>query len=181
MSDLQVSLLIIGVDGQHIETDTLRRLRLPKQSVALGFLDGGRNAGGRTSTTSLSVRLVPDDDPAVVTLVVGFAVLRGIFFITRSGGAEDAGVPLQEQLARGTGAPVRYIDQAAGQLPAKQFFDEFGLAEPDHHLGVGSGSHGEQTGEMLRRLEPVASSAWGGRRGTSTTSPRATTPPALTR
>lgn len=33
------------------------------------------------------------------------------------------------------------------------FFDEIGIPEPDHHLGVGSGSHGHQTGEMLARIE----------------------------
>lgn len=35
------------------------------------------------------------------------------------------------------------------------FFEELSLPAPAHHLGVGSGSHGEQTGEMLKRLEPV--------------------------
>ncbi len=35
------------------------------------------------------------------------------------------------------------------------FFDELGIPAPAHHLGVGSAQHGEQTGEMLKRLEPV--------------------------
>jgi UDP-N-acetylglucosamine 2-epimerase len=35
------------------------------------------------------------------------------------------------------------------------FFDELSLPHPDHHLGVGSGSHGAQTAQMLERLEAV--------------------------
>jgi UDP-N-acetylglucosamine 2-epimerase (non-hydrolysing) len=35
------------------------------------------------------------------------------------------------------------------------FFEELGLPNPDHHLGVGSGSHGVQTARALERLEPV--------------------------
>jgi UDP-GlcNAc3NAcA epimerase len=35
------------------------------------------------------------------------------------------------------------------------FFEEMGLAEPDVNLGVGSGPHGRQTGQMLEGLEEV--------------------------
>lgn len=35
------------------------------------------------------------------------------------------------------------------------FFDEMGLAPPAYNLGVGSGPHGKQTGEMLARIEEV--------------------------
>ena len=35
------------------------------------------------------------------------------------------------------------------------FLEELGVPEPDHLLGVGSGSHAEQTARVLERLEPV--------------------------
>lgn len=35
------------------------------------------------------------------------------------------------------------------------FFEDLKLPEPDHHLGVGSGSHGEQTGAMVAEIEEV--------------------------
>ncbi len=38
------------------------------------------------------------------------------------------------------------------------FFDELGVPRPDHLLGVGSGSHAEQTARVLERLEPVLES-----------------------
>ena len=37
----------------------------------------------------------------------------------------------------------------------KVFFDELRIPEPNYHLDVGSGSHGVQTGEMLKRIEKV--------------------------
>jgi UDP-N-acetylglucosamine 2-epimerase (non-hydrolysing) len=36
-----------------------------------------------------------------------------------------------------------------------QFFDDLGLPAPDYHLEAGSGSHAQQTAEVLKRMEPV--------------------------
>ncbi len=38
---------------------------------------------------------------------------------------------------------------------SRLFFDELGLPEPDRHLGVGSGTHAEQTGLVAERVEAV--------------------------
>jgi UDP-N-acetylglucosamine 2-epimerase (non-hydrolysing) len=35
------------------------------------------------------------------------------------------------------------------------FFEELGIRTPDHHLGVGSGSHAAQTAAVMQGLEPV--------------------------
>jgi UDP-N-acetylglucosamine 2-epimerase (non-hydrolysing) len=35
------------------------------------------------------------------------------------------------------------------------FLDELGIGEPDHMLGVGSGTHAEQTARVIERIEPV--------------------------
>ncbi len=38
---------------------------------------------------------------------------------------------------------------------SRAFFDDLELPKPDVDLGVGSGSHAEQTGEIMKRFEPV--------------------------
>jgi UDP-N-acetylglucosamine 2-epimerase (non-hydrolysing) len=45
----------------------------------------------------------------------------------------------------------QHYDRAMSQI----FFEELGVPEPDHMLGVGSGTHAEQTARVLERLEPV--------------------------
>src|SRR3954462_9518967 len=45
----------------------------------------------------------------------------------------------------------QHYDRAMSEV----FFEELGVPEPDHLLGVGSGSHAEQTARVLERLEPV--------------------------
>jgi UDP-N-acetylglucosamine 2-epimerase (non-hydrolysing) len=45
----------------------------------------------------------------------------------------------------------QHYDRAMSEI----FFEELGVPAPDHMLGVGSGSHAEQTARVLERLEPV--------------------------
>jgi UDP-N-acetylglucosamine 2-epimerase len=40
-------------------------------------------------------------------------------------------------------------------MMSRVFFGELGIPEPDYHLGVGSGSHAWQTGEMMKGIEQV--------------------------
>lgn len=35
------------------------------------------------------------------------------------------------------------------------FFDELDIPRPDHHLGIGGGSHGQNTGRMIERIEAL--------------------------
>src|SRR3954452_17741062 len=44
----------------------------------------------------------------------------------------------------------QHYDRAMSEI----FFDELGVPEPDHLLGVGSGSHAEQIARVLERLPP---------------------------
>jgi UDP-N-acetylglucosamine 2-epimerase (non-hydrolysing) len=45
----------------------------------------------------------------------------------------------------------QHYDDAMSQV----FIDELGVGSPDHMLGVGSGSHAQQTARVMERLEPV--------------------------
>jgi UDP-N-acetylglucosamine 2-epimerase len=48
----------------------------------------------------------------------------------------------------------QHYDQDLSQI----FFEELGMAPPDHRIETGSGSHAQQTGTMLVELEPVLGS-----------------------
>ncbi len=65
-------------------------------------------------------------------------------------------VPVSRALQR---AGLREILIHTGQhydyQMSQVFFDEMGLPRPAYNLGVGSASHGKQTGEMLARIEEV--------------------------
>ncbi|MEK7822859.1 MAG: UDP-N-acetylglucosamine 2-epimerase, partial [Nitrospirota bacterium] len=48
-----------------------------------------------------------------------------------------------------------HTGQHYGNKMSKLFFDDLHLPKPDINLGVGSGSHAEQTGEIMKRAEAV--------------------------
>lgn len=50
---------------------------------------------------------------------------------------------------------VVHTGQHYDERMSEVFFRELGLPRPDVDLGVGSGSHAEQTAEVMRRFEPV--------------------------
>jgi UDP-N-acetylglucosamine 2-epimerase (non-hydrolysing) len=52
-------------------------------------------------------------------------------------------------------APVVHTGQHYDRAMSEIFFDELGVPEPDHMLGVGSGTHAEQTARVIERLDPV--------------------------
>ena len=50
---------------------------------------------------------------------------------------------------------VVHTGQHYDRMMSEVFLSELGVPEPDHMLGVGSGSHAQQTARVIERLEPV--------------------------
>jgi len=62
---------------------------------------------------------------------------------------------LREFDARDHGYVVVHTGQHYSDSLDAVFFEQLELSAPEHNLGVGSGSHGRQTGEMMMGLEPL--------------------------
>ncbi|CAA7621838.1 UDP-N-acetylglucosamine 2-epimerase [Candidatus Terasakiella magnetica] len=55
----------------------------------------------------------------------------------------------------GIAAPLVHTGQHYDEAMNDRFFSDLGLPRPDVNLEVGSGSHAQQTAEIMRRFEPV--------------------------
>jgi UDP-N-acetylglucosamine 2-epimerase (non-hydrolysing) len=65
--------------------------------------------------------------------------------------------PLMRELGRRErfGVYLVHTGQHYDAAMSESFFRDLGIPEPDANLGVGSGSHGEQTGEVLIKIEKI--------------------------
>ncbi|MFZ0315082.1 MAG: UDP-N-acetylglucosamine 2-epimerase (non-hydrolyzing) [Candidatus Korobacteraceae bacterium] len=65
--------------------------------------------------------------------------------------------PLMKALAGDAGfeAVLIHTGQHYDDNMSGQFFRDLGIPAPQYHLEVGSGSHAQQTAEIMRRIEPV--------------------------
>lgn len=64
--------------------------------------------------------------------------------------------PILRALAsRGHQALLVHTGQHYDARMSDAFFQDLGLPEPDHHLGVGGGSHAQQTARIMEAFEPV--------------------------
>ncbi|HEX6938346.1 MAG TPA: UDP-N-acetylglucosamine 2-epimerase (non-hydrolyzing) [Longimicrobiales bacterium] len=65
--------------------------------------------------------------------------------------------PLMEAMRRAPGIdPVLvHTGQHYDERMSDLFFRDLGIPAPDHHLGVGSGTHAQQTAQVMVKLEPL--------------------------
>ncbi len=63
--------------------------------------------------------------------------------------------PVSNVLRRGNAEVLVHTGQHYDAGMSAVFFDELSIPKPDYNLGVGSGSHGRQTGQMLASVEDV--------------------------
>jgi len=56
---------------------------------------------------------------------------------------------------RGHTAVLVHTGQHYDAAMSDAFFTDLGMPAPDHHLGVGAGSHAEQTARVMERFDPV--------------------------
>jgi UDP-N-acetylglucosamine 2-epimerase (non-hydrolysing) len=62
---------------------------------------------------------------------------------------------LAELDRRGHTALLVHTGQHYDASMSQSFFDDLGIRPPDHFLGVGGGSHAQQTARIMERFEPV--------------------------
>lgn len=66
--------------------------------------------------------------------------------------------PVSRELRKSMAEVIVHTGQHYDYELDKIFFDQLQIPAPAYHLGVGSGSHGYQTGEMLKKIDGIIAS-----------------------
>src|SRR5439155_15071047 len=107
-----------------------------------------RPADRRSSTTFRPTAPLTEDEGRRIVKVIAVVGARPNFM---------KAAPVIEALRRRRDIDVLLVHtgQHYDREMSALFFEELGMPRPDLDLQVGSGPHGEQTGHILIRLEPV--------------------------
>jgi len=63
--------------------------------------------------------------------------------------------PVSREIRKNLDEVIIHTEQHYDYEMDRIFFQELGIPDPDYHLGIGSGSHGRQTGDMLKGIEEI--------------------------
>src|SRR5687768_11679534 len=63
--------------------------------------------------------------------------------------------PLSRELRKRASEVLIHTGQHYDRAMSEVFFEQLQIPAPDYNLGIGSGSHGAQSGEMLKQVEAV--------------------------
>jgi UDP-N-acetylglucosamine 2-epimerase (non-hydrolysing) len=115
-----------------------------------------RRCGGRSGNLDDSEGPVPN---RLHNLSHGFRTVVVVLRVVCVAGARPNFMKVKPVIdaleSRGADVVLVHTGQHYDPVMSDVFFDELGLRPPDVHLGVGSGSHGEQTARVMTAFEGV--------------------------
>jgi len=101
--------------------------------------------------SSMKIMLIVGARPNFMKAVPIVAAIKRL-----NGRASAATVAIRHDVSKaGIELVLVHTGQHYDKIMSDRFFADLDLPKPDFQLGVGSGSHAEQTGEVMRRFEPV--------------------------